>query len=145
MKSNHQCRACGRWLEGEFNAIPDSDSPQQVELQRQMDQGHCDDCTPPPSSLVHHIVQKAYNIWDDLRWAHNNRSDWQWLVTPEALEMLRKHRWEPPDPTDLRYPPGYTGPTRADPDRSNWTLFGIPIGPNPQPMNHNQIELRIRQ
>lgn len=43
MKSNHQCRRCGRWLEGEWNRAAKL-SIERAELQRQMDQGHCDVC-----------------------------------------------------------------------------------------------------
>ena len=46
MKPNHQCRVCGRWLEGEWNLTTDPDL--QAALQRQMNQGHCDSCTPDP-------------------------------------------------------------------------------------------------
>jgi len=44
MKPNHQCRVCGRWFEGEWNRTTDPDL--QAALQRQMNQGHCDSCTP---------------------------------------------------------------------------------------------------
>jgi hypothetical protein len=40
-KSAHSCRVCRRWLEGEW---PDADAAGRVELQRQMDAGHCDAC-----------------------------------------------------------------------------------------------------
>lgn len=40
-KSAHSCRICGRWLEGEWNVEA---PPGRVELQRQMDTGHCDLC-----------------------------------------------------------------------------------------------------
>lgn len=40
-KSAHSCRICGRWLEGEWNVEA---PPGRVELQRQMDAGHCDLC-----------------------------------------------------------------------------------------------------
>lgn len=42
-KSSHQCRICGRWLEGEWSR---ADAAQRVELQRQMDAGVCDGCSP---------------------------------------------------------------------------------------------------
>lgn len=40
-KPNHQCRVCARWLEGEWS---DADAADRIELQRQMDTGHCDRC-----------------------------------------------------------------------------------------------------
>ncbi len=43
-KSAHSCRVCGRWLEGEWSA---ADAAQRVEIQRQMDAGHCDACHKP--------------------------------------------------------------------------------------------------
>lgn len=43
LKSAHSCRLCGRWLEGEWAS---ADAEQCIELQRQMDQGHCDVCPP---------------------------------------------------------------------------------------------------
>jgi hypothetical protein len=40
-KSAFSCRICRRWLEGEWSgATPE----QRIEIQRQMDAGHCDDC-----------------------------------------------------------------------------------------------------
>lgn len=42
LKSSHQCRACGRWLEGEWNRARDVVA--RAEIQRQMDAGRCDDC-----------------------------------------------------------------------------------------------------
>jgi hypothetical protein len=43
MKSAHSCRVCRRWLEGEWNWAT---TEERAALQRQMDQGHCDDCPP---------------------------------------------------------------------------------------------------
>jgi hypothetical protein len=40
-KSAHTCRVCGRWLEGEWSG---ADAAGRVEIQRQMDAGHCDTC-----------------------------------------------------------------------------------------------------
>lgn len=40
-KSAHSCRVCRRWLEGEWSSAA---PPERVELQRQMDAGHCDRC-----------------------------------------------------------------------------------------------------
>lgn len=47
LKSNHQCRLCGFWLEGAWNRA--TDEAYRASLQRQMDQGHCDTCAPPPA------------------------------------------------------------------------------------------------
>jgi phosphoribosyl-ATP pyrophosphohydrolase len=41
MKPNHQCRLCGRWLEGEWASAPKG-GPERTELQRQMSNGRCD-------------------------------------------------------------------------------------------------------
>lgn len=46
MKGNHQCRLCGRWLEGEWNRS--KSEAERAELARQMEQGHCDGCGQPP-------------------------------------------------------------------------------------------------
>jgi hypothetical protein len=40
-KSSHQCRVCARWLEGEWSG---ADVAGRIDLQRQMDLGHCDRC-----------------------------------------------------------------------------------------------------
>lgn len=101
---------------------------------------------PPAPSLVHHIVQKAYDLWNDLYPLHDgSRHDWRWVVTPEVHKQLREHQWTTPEPDDERYPAGYTGPVRQDPDHGRWLLFGILLDSTIQPMNHNNIELRIRQ
>lgn len=42
LKSNHNCRLCRRWFEGEWaNAAP----LDRIQILRQMDFGRCDDCT----------------------------------------------------------------------------------------------------
>ena len=102
--------------------------------------------TPTPDSLVLYIVQKAYEIWDDLRWLNHDHTNWRWIVTPEIRTALRAHRWIPPDPDDERYPPGYPGPVREDPQQPNRILlFGIAVATTLDTMNHNTIELRIRR
>lgn len=40
-KSSTSCRLCRRWFEGDWFR---ADAAQRVEIQRQMDAGHCDDC-----------------------------------------------------------------------------------------------------
>lgn len=42
MKSAHSCRVCGRWLEGDWNMSKDPE--ERDELERQMQNGHCDNC-----------------------------------------------------------------------------------------------------
>lgn len=42
LKSNHQCRLCRRWLEGEWSG---ADPLGRIQIMRQMDFGRCDDCT----------------------------------------------------------------------------------------------------
>jgi hypothetical protein len=44
LPANHQCRLCGRWLEGEWNRARD-DEALRHELHRQILAGRCDDCT----------------------------------------------------------------------------------------------------
>lgn len=55
MKSSTSCRVCRRWLEGEWNRLhslrrvdrlTEGVQEELDALQRQMDQGHCDGCTP---------------------------------------------------------------------------------------------------
>lgn len=57
LKPNHQCRLCGRWLEGEWNAAA-PDSRDRDDLQRQMDAGHCDVC-PPRDQAPAPVVEAA--------------------------------------------------------------------------------------
>jgi hypothetical protein len=40
-KDAYSCRVCRRWLEGEWSSAGPAE---RVEIQRQMDAGHCDDC-----------------------------------------------------------------------------------------------------
>lgn len=43
LKSNHHCRLCRRWLEGDW--VEATTEEARAEIQRQMDAGRCDDCT----------------------------------------------------------------------------------------------------
>jgi hypothetical protein len=66
---NHQCRLCGRWLEGEWNrAAPDSRD--RDELQRQMDAGRCDVCpssdqAPAPAARMRQPVPHSLSLPSD--------------------------------------------------------------------------------
>lgn len=49
MKGSTSCRVCRHWFEGDWSA---ADAAGRKEIERQMHQGHCDECTPPAPYVV---------------------------------------------------------------------------------------------